>query len=407
MVKREKKAPVERAAEAKDAREQMKAMAEVAGTFKVARPAANVIRMVEAVPTIFPAFDMAVKVFGYPISKIGLVHGPSSEGKTPFIMGIIRSFIEAGHFGMLGDFEQSMTDTWGRALMGESYDAPSFSALPARVHTYEKVRDAHRDWAENIANAREAGKLPAHVSGVFGIDSIRKLTTDKIWAELQKAVKADAQDASAAEAKSVNGRRKKTGKGTSRYSKPKGIDGVGGRAGQIKAQMTSAWFDELVPLLVTTRTSMVIISRETKKETDSVFEEDFDIMGGVSLKYESHLWIRVTSSPTFVEVDDAKEFVGDRHSIQIRRSKVAERTDKVDYAYFHTSNGKKSPLGFDRARDLFHVGQELGAVELAGSYYTILGKKAQGEAKALSLVRECERELEQECRRLMSANSAT
>jgi hypothetical protein len=152
---------------------------------------------------------------------------------------------------------------------------------------------------------------------------------------------------------------------------------------------------------------MVIIARERSKVAENFFDDDFEIAGSGNLLYESHLWNRVTSAPVFDEIDGVKELVGERHSVGIRRSKLAARADKVEYSCFHTSNGKSSPLGFDRPRDLFELGQKVGAIELAGSYYTILGKKAQGEAKALSLVRECERELEQECRRLMSANSAT
>lgn len=406
MVKKSKSKSVERVAEAKTARGDMSAYAEVASGFKAVRPAASVIRQVEAVPTIFPDFDDAVKVGGWPLARVGLIHGPSAEGKSPMLIGIMRSFVEAGHFANFGDFERATPEQWARALMGPvAWEHPAFGAVPPTVHTYEDVRVMHRQWAESIANAREAGKLPTGTTGVFGIDSIRKLLPKNIWDELAKASKSDALEKQVAETKTVNGRKKKQG---GRYgAKPKGQDGAGGRAGQIKAHHLSVWFDELVPLLAATNTSMVIITRETDNLEAEWNEDTFKIAGGKSLLYESSLWIRVTSSPVIVEEDGGvRDLVGTRHSVGIRRSKVSARANKVDHCCFHTSNGKVTPLGFDRARDLFELGRKNGVIELSGSFYKILDRKAQGEAKALALVRECEREVEAECRKVMAEERA-
>ena len=74
--------------------------------------------------------------------------------------------------------------------------------------------------------------LPLTTSALIAIDSIRKLVPKKLFDELAKAEKADSGD-----------------KPKGRFAKkPKGVDGYGGRAAQLKAALNAAWMDELVPL---------------------------------------------------------------------------------------------------------------------------------------------------------------
>ncbi len=77
MARRPKVAEV-----ARDTRDRLRAMQAVAGRLQGWRPRAEVIRDVEAVPTIFPQYDDVVGVGGHPISRFTLVHGPSNEGKA-------------------------------------------------------------------------------------------------------------------------------------------------------------------------------------------------------------------------------------------------------------------------------------------------------------------------------------
>ena len=64
----------------------------VAARFKGFQPAAEVLTKVRAVPTIFPQFDHATKVGGLPVERFMLVHGPSANGKSTMVLGLIRSF---------------------------------------------------------------------------------------------------------------------------------------------------------------------------------------------------------------------------------------------------------------------------------------------------------------------------
>lgn len=79
--------------------------------------------------------------------------------------------------------------------------------------------------------------------------------------------------------------------------------------------------------------------------------------------------------------------LGERHTVEIHKTKVAKRTDKIPTGDFTTSNGVLVPEGFDLARDLLDVGQELGVVELRGASYSFGGERiAMGEHNAVKVL---------------------
>jgi RecA/RadA recombinase len=352
-------AGVVQAEAARDARDRFAAIAEVAGQFSDFRPRAEVIRNVEAVPTIFPWYDHVTGVGGHPISRFALVHGPSNEGKTEFCLGLIASFLQRYHFAGLVDAERTTTDAWVRSLMGDLADNPGFSALP--VGTYEQVRGSVRNYCETIANARAKGKLPPETSGLVVVDSIRKLVPKKLWDELAKATKADEE-----EAKPKRGKRAKA---------PSGIDGMGGRAGQIKAALNAAWVDELIPLLADTRMAMAVIARETEDpDADMWSSKTWKIGGGTALYYEASLDIRITRG--WIKAGDI--VVGEKHRLEIHKTKVAGKMDRTPEAWFHTANGVSGHVGFDRPRDVIALGIEIGGVQVEGSWVKF-GKTSLGQ----------------------------
>lgn len=339
-----------RGARAMANRDRLSAMSTVAGRLKDWRPQAEVIRNVEAVPTIFPQYDDATGVGGHPISRFSLIHGPSNEGKTEFLLGLGYSFLRAGHFFGLADAERTTTADWVRSLMGGIADHPGFQALP--IKTYEQVRDSVRHYCETIANARVKGELPPDTTGLIGIDSIRKLVPKKLWEELSKAQAADKEDAK---------------KGGRRGGSKGHVDGFGGRAGQMKAALNAAWVDELVPLLADTRMAMVVIARETKDAEADMFSgsKDWKIGGGSALFYEASLDIRITRGWS---KDGDGQILGERHRLEIWKTKVAHKQVKVPTAFFHTSNGTNTPAGFEMGRDLVELGLDLDVLSLSGSW---------------------------------------
>jgi len=341
-------------------RDRLAQLATVAERFDSFRPAIDVLTTVRAVRTIFPQVDLATRVGGWPIERFALVHGPSNEGKTLFLIGLGLSFLKLGHFFQFVDAEYTTPSTWLRAYMGEAYlRHPGFRAL--RPRTYEQTVDAVRASAEAIGDAKAKGTLDPDVSCLYVVDSLRKLVPKALLAKIMK----EAADAAPARGK---GRR---GKGS------RGIDGLGGRAAQHKAALNAQWLDELVPLLAQTGTAMVVVAREAEDPDAGIFDEGFKVGGGRAVYYDSSLAARIVRAGFISDANN--RVIGERHEVQIRKTKVGKKGDqRRPVAHFSTSNGVLVPEGFDAPRDVIEQALDFEVATLAGSYIK-WGKKTLGQ----------------------------
>src|ERR1700690_1850055 len=322
------------------------------------KPAAEVLSSVRAVPTIFPQFDFVNRIGGLPLERVTVVTGPSNHGKSAFGLGLCASFVQKGHLAGFEDAENTTTIDWSRELMRSFADDPRFLAM--RPSTYEDAVEATTRFCNNIAEAREAGDLPPETSGLVVVDSLRKLVPAKIMKMIEQ----------------------ETLKG--------GIDGMNGRAGQIKALFNSSWLDQLVPLMSKTGCAIVLITREGDdgdadpwdKKTDHAYK----ITGGKALIYESSLLLRITRAAWVTNGKEGKENVvyGEKHKITIVKTKVGGKDVREPVSYFHTSNGALILPGFDRARDVIDLGIQLKVVEQSGSWYSFANERlGQGVNQAV------------------------
>lgn len=363
MRKPQKKEGPTLAAVMQESRERQAMMASVAGRFASMRPAREVLTKVRGVRTCFPQLDLATRIGAWPIERPTLVHGPSNTGKTEACLGIGRSFLERDHFFSLIDAEWSTPGTWLRQL-GVPVEHPGFHAL--RPRTYEETTDAVRMWAETIGDARAKGEIPPDTTGVCVVDSIGKLCPSDLLKKLAKELAVEDDD-----------------KPKGRFAKPKrGIDGANGRAGMIKAAMNNAWMNQLVPLMGQTGTCIVIITREYENPDADMFSDDWKVAGGKNIFYDSSLVVRVSLDGQISHGEGkSRVMYGERHLVQIRKTKIGRKEERYPKAYYHTSNGVLVPAGFDTPRDYLDLGtHELGVVELKGSYYW-LGKKKLGQGE--------------------------
>lgn len=304
------------------------------------RPAREELRRVIAVPTIFPQVDHATRVGGWPTQRVGVVHGESGHGKTAFCNGVGLSFLKRGHLYALVDAEMTTPITWLEQMFGAYADDPAFIAL--RPKSYEQTVDAVRGIAENLTKLRHAKKVPAETSCLFVIDSIRKLVPEDIQERIRK-MGAEGEKGS--------------------------VDGFSGAAGRMRAALNAAWLDELVPLMYRTGCAIIFIARESEDPTatarDKQFGSDWKMTGGKSLEFDSSIIARIGRAGYLYNgtKDEKGEMVGERHLVEIRKTKVAAKQDRVAKAYFHTSNGRESSVGFDVARDLLELGTRVGVVK--------------------------------------------
>ncbi len=316
----------------------------------------------KSVLTIFHQFNRGVGCGGWPTQRIALLHGPSNHGKTQFLLGLNRSFIEAGHFANHVDAELTTPENWAREMMGDAVDSKAFLAM--RPRNYEEVAHSVRTTAEVITAAKAAGEIPADTACLVGIDSIRKLVPEKL---LEKIAKGN-----------------------------DGLDGAKGRAAMMRAALNAQWLDELAPLAYHAGLAPVFISRETENPNADPWDPDFKVGGGTAMVYESSLvcrimrdsWTKAGPAPAKGE-NDTRKIIGERHLVRITKTKVSGKEGKTIDTYFHTSNGVDSPPGFDIARDVFDLCKRLKIIEQSGSWYSHAGNKlGNGELNAIKLIRE-------------------
>jgi recombination protein RecA len=335
-------------------RDRLAAMRKIASRFKTLQPAAEALTRVRAVPTIFPQFDVAVGVGGFPIERFSLVHGPSSHGKSKAVLGLCASFLALDHFALYIDAERTTAIDWVETLLGPALAAhPGF--LAKRPETYEQTIADVREFCLGIAKAKDEEELPPETSALIVVDSIRKLVPENIWAKIQKDKDGD----------------------------------IGRRSAQIKAAMNANWLDELIPLLEKSGAGMALIARETEDPDADMWSKragtDYKIGGGTGLVYDASLGIRVERAGWVQEGEGSERKVyGERHRVTIHKTKVAGREDKVIKAYFHASNGVLVPEGFDRPRDVLELAERYGVVEKKGSWLVHAGEKiGNGAHKAV------------------------
>ncbi len=301
----------------------MEMLTEAAAEFAGWTPGRQVLTPVRSVSTIFPQFDIATRVNGYPIQRVCLAHGPSNHGKTVFMLGLGRSFLERENFYFHVDAEMSTPDPWVVENLQQFADYPTFLGL--RPESYEETAECVRSAAQKLRALRDAKKIPDDVTALFGIDSLQKLVPKDLLAKVSKT----------------------------------DVDGRGGRGGMFQAAMNTAWMRELIPLLYHCNAGVLLLGREGLKQNAQKFEKKYTVGGGNSPYYDSSLVTRVTRSG-WVERKATKsapaEVYGERHMLEIQKTKVGHKDAKVTRCFFHTSNGTLIPAGFDRVRDVLDLG---------------------------------------------------
>lgn len=325
----------------------MSSLKRAGAAFAAFHPASSVLRKVRSVPTIFPQFDHATRVGGLPIERFSLIHGPSNQGKTVFTIGLLGSFLRGDHYANLVDAERTTPITWLEELIGDLAHHERFFA--ERPDTYESTMLSVRKFLTTLGKLRADGTLPVETAGLVVVDSLKKLMPANLMEEI---LKAEVDETSA------------------------GQD----RAGQLRAKMNAAWMDELVPLLEHAGAACVAIAREMEDPDANQFARKFGsnykVGGGGAIFFDSSLVMRVDRAGWVTKgesEEDRKIVYGERHRVTIRKTKVAAKEGRQSVAYFHTSNGAFTPLGFDRPRDVLELAERFGVVEKSGAWYAFDG----------------------------------
>lgn len=301
---------------------------------------------VESVSTIFPDFNRAVRCGGLPVRRIHTVHGPTHGGKTAFVLGQIKSFIDGDHYAALVDAEHATGKEFVTELFGDLAGRDNFIAL--RPHTYEETIDAVDTFLKHVKEARKDN--PA-LKSICVVDSINKLVPKK---ELEKLLKEGADELTK------------------------------GHWGRYRAALNQGWLDHVTALLEASDCAFVIVAQE-RDDNDPWAKDDFKVKGGRSVAFDASLLIRVSKAKPIFEPAEPKEgnIVGFQHRVRIHKNKVGHMDGRHSDCVFHLSNGRFSPPGFDLARDAVYVGKNLGVIQVNGSWFSWKRTRWQGETKAV------------------------
>lgn len=337
--------------------------------------AGEVIDTVTSVPTIFPDFNRATRVGGLPVRRIHTVHGPTHGGKTAFILGLLRSFIDLGHPGAYIDAEHATP----REFMDECFERdirgiPHLFAM--RPESYEETItsvDSFLAWVARLRTGNPTAKDPKERSpaspnlcSIIVIDSINKLTPSR---ELKNILAASGEIKAGPAGKT----------GADELAK--------GHHARYRAALNQAWLDHLVPMLAKANCALVIIAQERDEDADGFEMKDIvKVKGGAALLFDASLLVRVMKSyPIWtVASDKTSPMVGFGHRARLWKNKVGHMDGRYSDCTFHLSNGRLVRSGFDRARDALEVGKKLGVVaETSGGWMTWKKSRWQGMNKAV------------------------
>lgn len=302
------------------------------------KTASEAFDRVKAVRTIFLDYNRATRVGGHPVRRISTIHGESHGGKTAFALGLVKSFVDAGHLGGYIDAEHATPEDFLEELLGVLARFPNF--LGKRPKSYEGAMDATDAFLKASRGFIE--KDPEFCSALL-IDTINKLVPMR---ELKNVMKSGAEELAK------------------------------GHLGRARAAQNQAWLDHLVPLLGDANCALILIAQEREVQTTRPWETDYRVKGGGALIFDASIVARVfKSSPVRLTTEKTSPVIGFRHKVRIWKSKVSHMDGRHTDCHFHLSNGALEgvPAGFDLGRDAIEVGVALGVVSSSSSWLTWKG----------------------------------
>lgn len=326
--------------------------------------AAQKIRPVRAVPTIMYGFDWASGVGGWPVDRVSMIYGPSSAGKSLFVLALIRSFVDRKFLAALIDSERTTDLSLATAVIGRALDTIPNWRMPAEC---QSLTDAQARADELFAMARKLAKSPTFggdFAALLVVDTITKLVTTK---ELGHA---------------LGGTDKQVSADVENMEK--------GHLGRYAAAQNGYWLNRLVPQADESHTGVLLVSQE-RSYTDAMGNQRQRHKGGDALFFDSSLVIRVfKGGGKYIKVGD--RVIGSEHEAQIVKSKFhALEEGRCTKAPFFFSNGNgPTPKGIDVWRDMLVTCSrpDVGIITPSGSAYEYEGRRWTSTNRAVAALYE-------------------
>jgi recombination protein RecA len=305
---------------------------------------------------VFPDFNRAVRVGGLPVRRIHTVHGPTHGGKTAFVLGLVKSFVDRGFLGGYIDAEHTLGQEFAEEMVAGLASKPNF--LATRPTSYEATIQSVDAF---LTRGSQIRKISPDSACILIVDTINKLVPER---ELKQILE---------------------GSGDEKGAGKKGAEALAkAHHARYRAALNQAWLDHLTPRMAKANCALVLIAQERDGDNLEPWEMP-KVKGGQALLYDASLVMRVMKSrPIWIKSGDDKtnENVGGfAHKVRIWKSKVGHMEGRYSDCVFRLSNGRITPTGLDTARDATAVAADLGIVKKAGAWYAYGSRRVQGENK--------------------------
>ena len=311
-----------------------------------------------AVQTCFPLVDWAMMCGGFPLGRVSTITGPTAHGKTQYVLGLAKTWLDRGLPVLYIDAEKSLEQDFTSTILGaKPDDIPNLFAPRERKYYHHAVAAAHaffgnvRQWQSMCDDEYSA----ANFGGLVIVDSITKLTPESELADVMKdnVTSAKAKDSAVALEK--------------------------GRTGQRRANTNQAWLDQLVGEAEYSNCAVVLIAQE-RAYMDEANRVRYKPKGGACLEYDASLVIRIKKAGKAGRVTSGNQTIAQQHIVEITKSKVArlEEGYKSVGSYYWSTGFGSAPMGLDTTRDIFEAAKIAGVITGSG-WYTFGDVKYQGE----------------------------
>lgn len=251
---------------------------------------------------------------GIPGGQLGIIHGPSSSGKTLLVSEILRAVTAAGGLGYYFDIEKRAVDIdWYQAVCRECLDEIGYH----RVTIFEECTEKFELFRQDFRDAKKSGDIDPGGILCIAIDSVDRLRPKAMADEYQKDGK------------------------------------VAARGYPVKAAMLADWLAKFTPTMENDEI-ILFVMREGVNINAKPGQKTWRVRGGDGPRYDAGWQVRCLERGKIArEEGDDKKVLGYKHEIHIEKNSMGAVAGS-DPAFFYSSAGliDDMPLGLNRIREV-------------------------------------------------------
>ena len=268
---------------------------------------------------------------GLPLSRLVVVHGPNSAGKSALALLMAKDFQEQGHFVVYIDAEHTIEKKWPKVL-GVDID---------------KMLIMRPDHFQDCSM-----ELDAFFRKYF---LLSKEEREKRWV----CVIVDTLAKLVPQEEVVSKKKLPDGMSDTTLGKAQGYP--------LQAMLVKNWLNKLTPMIGKNNIAFICLQQERVKIDANKFEEQYQLPGGQALQFDNSMRIRVELKGN-IKDSDTKERLGKEHRLTIMKSKIGVDNE---VAYFYTSTGRgEDEIGYDYIRSLVKEAKIQGVIKNSGAKHT-------------------------------------